>query len=72
MTEKLTLFQQLVADAAVPGLINDLEDPESLVPEGETVESMDGWEIALHMNPEDIPRILEELRELQEINNEQR
>jgi hypothetical protein len=71
MTEDLTLFQQLVSDVAVSGMINDLEDPETLIPEGETLESMDGWEIALHMNPEDIPRILEELRELEEMNNEQ-
>lgn len=65
MTDK-TLFQQLVADTAVEQMINDLENMENLVPEGEDPEDMDGFELAITFGMKDVPALLEELRELQE------
>lgn len=56
MTDDPTLFQQLVNNDEVPNMISDLEDVDE--------DNVDRWELALSFTAEDLPRILEELREL--------
>lgn len=71
MTER-TLFQQLVTDNAVSEMIKDLNNLEALIPDDQNLEDHDGWELALTMHTEDVPRIIEELQEIEELNNEQK
>jgi len=58
-----TAFQRLVAgEAQAQEMIDDLSDLESIVPEGESIEDIEGWELALSFDATDVPYILEELR----------
>ena len=62
---KETAFQRLIADEQqARDMINDLEDLEGLVPEGEDPDDVQGWEIALSFDVTDVPYLLEELEEL--------
>lgn len=62
MTDNLTTFQRLVNNDEVPDMINDLENLESLTDKDPDV--VQGWELAIGFTAEDVPSMLEELREL--------
>jgi hypothetical protein len=61
--EQETAFQRLVADEEqAQEMIDDLENLERLVPEGEDPDDVQGWQIALSFDATDVPYLLEELR----------
>lgn len=59
-----TLFQQLVSNDEVNKMIADLTNLENLVPDDTKMEELEGWELAISFTPEDVPRMVEELEEL--------
>lgn len=62
--ENLTLFQQLVNNEEASQMIEDLRDLDELIPEGERVEDIQAWEMAVSFDETDVPRMIEELEEL--------
>lgn len=62
---KETAFQRLIADEQqARDMIDDLKNLEGLVPEGEDLDNVQGWELALSFDATDVPYLLEELEEL--------
>jgi len=60
-----TAFQRLIAgEEQAREMMDDLEDLEGLVPEGEDPDDVQGWEIALSFDATDVPYLLEELEEI--------
>lgn len=61
MTEQ-TAFQRLLPDdeEELRGLVDDLRNPERIVPDGQTMDDLEGMEMALVFTEGDIPAMLEE------------
>jgi len=64
--QKQTAFQRLVAEAKIDQMIDDLENLERMTPDDVPPEEIDGWEVALSFTRDDVPFMLEELRELRD------
>ena len=64
MTDE-TLFQQLVNNDEVDKMLADLKDLEpEYVTNGDEAELVEHWELAITFDADDLPRIIEELEEL--------
>lgn len=61
MTE--TAFQRLLPDeqSDLENLLADLNDLESVTPDGESVDDMEGWEMSLTFDEDDVPAMVEEI-----------
>jgi hypothetical protein len=61
-----TALQQIISEEGAEQLIDELENLDGLMPEGEGLPAKEGWEIAFDFDINDVPVMLEELREVVE------
>jgi hypothetical protein len=64
--ENPSLFQRLVNTDEVGKMIAELKNLDRLAPEDTDPEEVDQWELAVSFRREDVPAILDELRELRD------
>jgi hypothetical protein len=59
-----TALQHLVSDEQAEELLDDLRDLDGLVPEDSNLPAVEGWELAIEFDINDVPLMVEELEEV--------